>query len=150
LADLWAGTKEYLRKRGVNKPMDASRSVLLPLIVAAVDEDRPVLKELWEKLLAAAMDPARTNEVRPSLIELLKHLDPVDALVLKQLTSAPHSASQGDLADSLALHLKVSRDEAWFSLEHLHELGGLEQAPNSMPIPRVSAKARLLMRAVSD
>jgi hypothetical protein len=139
-----------LRDWGVEKPADVSPSVAIPLIAAAINEDRAVLKELWAKLLAAAMDPNRTEYVRPSLIALLKELDPLDARVLQLLAAAPHRSSQGDLADSLALHLKVSRDEAYFSLDHLYELGGLQSPPHVVPTPNLSAKARLLMRAVAD
>jgi hypothetical protein len=58
--------------------------------------------------------------------------------------------SQGDLADNLSKCFDVSRDETFFSLEHLHEIGCLDDSPNKSPVPRATAKARLLVRAVSD
>lgn len=149
-ADLWAGTKEHLRKRGVTEPLDVTPSVLLPLLGAAMDEDRAILKELWAKLLAAAMDPNRAEFVRPSLIALLKQMDPLDARVLESLAAAGHlQTSASDLADRLAKKLGVSRDDAYFSLEHLHELGLSQAGPEAHPFPPLSVKARLLMRAVS-
>jgi len=149
-AELSADTQKILRERGVENREEVSPSVAIPLIAAAINEDRDVLKQLWAKLFAAAMDPNRANLVRPSLIDFLKRLDPLDALVLQYSVGHSHNPAMGDLAEHLSKALQVSRDEAFFSLEHLHELGGLDQSPNQMPIPRVSAKGRLLMRAVSD
>jgi hypothetical protein len=128
-------------------------SVLLPLIAAAVDEDREGLKELWAKLLAAAMDPARTNLVRPSLIETLKQLDPLDARLLLHLYRNKVGPALGGV--SYHVHaskvLSVSEDESWVSLTHLYELGILQQMPGQiMQIPTFSPKARLLLKAVSD
>ena len=55
--DLWTDTTEHLRKRGITKTVDVSPSVLLPLLGAAMDEDREVVKELWARLRAAAIEP---------------------------------------------------------------------------------------------
>jgi hypothetical protein len=150
LADLWAETREHLRIRGVTERVDVSPSVLLPLLGAAMDEDRAGLKELWAKLLAAAMDPKRAEFVRPSLIALLQQMDPLDARVLESLAAGGSpTAAPVDAADQLAKGLSVSRDEAYFSLEHLHELGALSHPPNFHPTATLSAKARLLIRALS-
>jgi hypothetical protein len=152
-AALWARTNEIFRERGVTKRIDVSPSVLLPLLAAAMDEDRAELKELWAKLLAAAMDPNRAEFVRPSLITLLKQMDPLDALVLERLTagglSTNLSTSANDVADQLAEELGVSRDDAYFSLEHLGELGALHSSRVGQPFTNPTAKGRLLMRAVS-
>jgi hypothetical protein len=87
----WAGlcdeTDRILRARGAENRDQGSPSVAIPLIEAAINEDREVLKDLWAKLLANALDPNRANLVRPSLIELLKQLDPLDALILRQLVT---------------------------------------------------------------
>jgi hypothetical protein len=150
LVDLWKGTKEHFRKRGVTETVNVSSSVLLPLLRAAQDEDRAVLKDLWAKLLASAMDPNRAEYVRPSLIALLEEMDPLDARVLERMAAGGYAhIGPKDVADQLADSFKVTRDDAYFSLQHLHELGCLEQAPNVDPNPRLSAKARLLLRAVS-
>jgi hypothetical protein len=150
-AELEAETEKILRERGVKNRERVSPSVAIPLITAALDEDRDILKQLWAKLLASAMDPARTDQVRPSLIALLKQMDPLDARVLLQMAApGPRPPPSADFADFLSECLSVSRDEAYFSLEHLFELGCLDQPPNSTPQPRPSAKARLLMRAVGD
>jgi hypothetical protein len=151
LADLWGETREHLRKRAVTEKVDVSPSVLLPLLGAAMDEDRAVLKELWAKLLAAAMDPKRAEFVRPSLIALLKQMDPLDAKVLERLIAGdyPGLLAAGNAAEQLAKELGVTRDDAYFSLDHLLDLGALLSSPSAQPVPTLTAKARLLMRAVS-
>jgi hypothetical protein len=146
-AELSSETERILRERGVENREDVSPSVAIPLIEAAVNEDREVLKQLWANLLAAAMDPRRASFVRLSLIELLKQLDPLDARILQ--LRVPHDlVGNGDLADRIVAAINVDRDEAFYSLEHLHELGCMA-APDRVPVPPLSAKARLLMRAVS-
>jgi predicted alpha/beta hydrolase len=63
-AELCAETLKILHARGIDNREDVSPSVAIPLIAGAINEDRDVLKELWARLLAAAMDPARSKLVR--------------------------------------------------------------------------------------
>jgi hypothetical protein len=151
-AELQAKTTRILGNRGVEKHAEISPSVAIPLITAAINEDRDVLKDLWAKLFAAAMDPARTNLVRPSLIELLKQMDPLDALALQQLQKLERVTSPGgSFANYVSQCLEVSQDEGFFSLQHLYELGCLNDRPVHVAgFPGLTAKARVLLRAVSD
>jgi Abortive infection alpha len=149
-AELSAETAKILRDRRIENREDVSPSVAIPLIAAAINEDRNVLKQLWAKLLASAMDPNRSNLVRPSLIELLKSMDPLDARVLRHMIEGVPMMQGRDLADSLAHRFEIDRDEVYFSMQHLYELGAIDDSPSSMPSPRVSAKGRLLTRAVGD
>jgi hypothetical protein len=112
-ADLQSETDRILGNRGVENRERVSPSVAIPLIAGAINEDREVLKQMWAKLLAAAMDPARANRVRASIIETLKKMDNVDALVLSSilpLMSAPN------WRDALKTRLKISGDEITFPL----------------------------------
>jgi hypothetical protein len=151
-AELSADTEKILRERGVENREDVSPSVAIPLVAGAINEDREVLKELWAKLLANAMDPHRAKFVRPMLIELLKQLDPLDALVLQELTG-PRIGNiltpGSDLSQTLSGLLQATRDDAHLSLEHLCELGCLAHSPNELPRPNVSTKGKMLIRAVS-
>lgn len=67
-AELQAETEKILRERGVENRENVSPSVAIPLIAAAVNEDREGLKQMWAKLLAAALDPSRASRVRPLII----------------------------------------------------------------------------------
>jgi hypothetical protein len=149
-AELCVETDKILRARGIENRQEGSPSVAIPLIAAAINEDRDVLKQLWAKLLANALDPNRANLVRPSLIDLLKQFDPLDALILETLVTKRDHVGGNDLAEGLSEMFKVSRDEAFLSLEHLHELGCLSHSPDALARPGVSAKGRILIRAVSD
>jgi len=149
---LRADTDAIRQRRGTKGKADVSPSIAIPLIQAAIDEGRE-LKEMWARLLAAALDPARTDLVRLSLIDLLKQLEPLDAIILQQLagtTPFPGVQRGGDLADALAARFQIARDESFVSLEHLFELGCLAQSPNNHPSSQATAKARLLVRAVTD
>jgi hypothetical protein len=53
-------------------------------MVAAADESRDELQEIWGALLAAAADPKRSRSFRLKFIEVAKELDPLDALVLAE------------------------------------------------------------------
>src|SRR6266567_4418792 len=108
--------RERPEARGVKDPSPANLAVALPILHAAADESREELQELYARLLAAAMDPNRASQVRRSLVEFVRQLDPLDASVLQQLTTQPPPMADGtDLADGLAKALGVSRDEAFFS-----------------------------------
>ena len=85
-SELQAETRRILDQRNVKEPYDdISPSIALPLIEAALDEDREGLKA---KLLAAAMDPKRKHLVRADLISTLKQLEPLDAIVLNTVYDA--------------------------------------------------------------
>jgi hypothetical protein len=45
-----------------------------------------------------------------------------------------------DVSDQFATKLGASRDDAYFSLEHLHELGALRDGPDANPFPPLSAR----------
>lgn len=70
--------------RGIeSKP--ASASILMPILESAALEEREELLNLWEELIAAALDPARTNRMRYKYITILKSMDPSDALLFSMI-----------------------------------------------------------------
>ena len=60
----------------------ASLSIGLPILIAAADESREELQEIWARLLVAAADPNRSKSFRLAFIEAAKKLDPLDVGVL--------------------------------------------------------------------
>ncbi|HEY1430462.1 MAG TPA: Abi-alpha family protein [Stellaceae bacterium] len=114
-------TEEILRLRGISKTDPVSPSLAVPLLRAAADESREQLQELWARLIAAAMDPNRSNRIRRSFIETVAQLDPLDAMVLSQLYETPGSLSPNP-RDFLASQLAVSSREIEVSVQHLNEL----------------------------
>jgi hypothetical protein len=92
--------QERLKARNVS-PERPSISVALPLLIAAADEDRQELQDLWARLLAAAADPKRTKSFRGAFIDVAKKMDPLDAVVL-QLAGATNRVITGTIQNALA------------------------------------------------
>lgn len=57
----------------------------IPLIQQATLEDDDVLVDMWSALIANATDPDRTTEARRSYCGLLSSMEPLDALVLREV-----------------------------------------------------------------
>jgi hypothetical protein len=147
LVELEAETKAHHERWRTKPPAEKlSPSIGIPLLEAACDETRDGLKDLWSRLVAAAMDPDRTDFVRVAIIEAVKRMDPLDALVLREVGNGPWT---GDKRDEFRSRAKVSNDEVQVSIENLISLGFLyEQSYNSSVV--TTAKGTLLLRAVSD
>jgi len=109
-----------LQDRNVT-PQPVSPSLAIPLLRAAYDESRPELQELWAKLIAAAMDPARANRVRRSFIDTLQRFDPLDALILQTLYQIPGALAPNG-RDFMASRLNASSREIEVSVGNLLEL----------------------------
>ena len=88
LAILEARTAAYLEHVSADRRFEPSSSVLVPLLTAAADESREGLQALWAALLANAMvDEGR--KVRREFFDLLRQLEPSDAIVLNLLGHPP-------------------------------------------------------------
>jgi hypothetical protein len=85
-------------------------NIAVPLLEAAQDETRDELREVWARLLANAMDPARSSRVRLEFIETLKQFNPLDALVLNELAATPNMSPNS--RDFLVGRLSVDGDES--------------------------------------
>src|SRR5260370_14015872 len=109
LAGIIGKARERLKARGVEPTEPPSLSVVLPILVAAADESRDELQDIWAALLAATADPSRAKSFRIAFIEAAKKMDPMDAAVLQ---SAPgRDTISRSVRHSLALRLSVSDDE---------------------------------------
>jgi hypothetical protein len=153
LARILEKARERLRARGVEAPQPASLSLALPLLVAAADESRDELQEIWARLLAAAADPNRAQSFRLQFIEAAKKLDPLDAAVLRAISAAAGGSVTPGMRDAMAEHLRASRDEVGVSIDNLAELSlvysGNKREPAVVPI-HMAPLGREFLRAVSD
>jgi hypothetical protein len=82
LARILDKMRERLQERNA-KTEQPSISIVLPLLIAAADESRDELQDIWARLLAAAADPTRAKSFRNQFIEVAKQMDPLDAAVLQ-------------------------------------------------------------------
>jgi hypothetical protein len=112
--------KKRLEHNHVEKP-DASPSLAIPIMVAAADESRDELQEIWAALLATAADPTRNRAFRLRFIEIAKQLDPFDVAVLTTISA------RGGVMNPPVRQALVDRglngDEIQISVNNLAELG---------------------------
>jgi hypothetical protein len=71
--------RERMKARGAKVEEPASLALVLAIAVAAADESRDELQDLWARLLAAAADPAGAKFFRLAFIEAAKKMDPASS-----------------------------------------------------------------------
>lgn len=121
-------TKNYLNEQNVIEPEPPSLNVALPILESAVNENREELQDLWARLLAASMNPNKSNLVRIRFIEALKKLDPLDARVMLcvQQNNASFKMPQGNIMSvkhTIARELNLKSDEVEVSTDNLRLTG---------------------------
>lgn len=117
-------TKKILHDRDVKDPLELPEDIAIPLLEAAQGESREEMQELWARLLANAMDPARADNVRPEFIDTVRRLQPIDAKILSivgetMVGSNPNLLQVGQLADRAKLRdsavaVSVAHLESWY------------------------------------
>ncbi len=145
-------SKELNDDRGV-EPEPISISIALPLLIAASDESRDDLVELWARLLAAAADPKRSRSFRAMFIDIAGKMDPLDAAALKQThlhRGGLNNISQfGQTITQIQNTLKITADELSVTLGNLVTLG--LAAPDVYgQISKVTPLGREFLRAVGE
>jgi Abortive infection alpha len=135
-----------LAERGVGDPQPVTPALAIPLLRAAYDENRPELQDLWARLLAAAMDPARAGQVRQSFIDAVRQLDPLDARILVWMSgySGPDIVN---LADRACKELSASQDEIQISFVNLAKVGCIQHESRRMQHPVLVPFGRKLLSA---
>ena len=132
LARLFAEAHARLKKDGI-KVEPASLSIGLPILEAAADESREELQDLWAALLAAAADPSRSKSFRNEFMDIIKRMDPMDAVILK----AAHEAGghiDGNMRNALSSKFQLGRDAVDVSISNLNKLNLLMEAPPRMHV----------------
>jgi hypothetical protein len=111
--------KKRLEDNHVTHP-DAPPSLAIPIMIAAADESRDELLNMWAALLAAAADPKRSASFRLKFIEVVKQLDPLDPAVLVELTV--QKLADFEKLDKISSKLRCRDDEVGVSLANLESL----------------------------
>lgn len=104
-------TECILASISVERLESPSPSVFIPLLETSVDEERPVLSELWAKLLAnATIDGG--NRVRTAFFETLRQMEPSDVAFLEAFDDARKSTtnSVNRFSISALVIKKIGRD----------------------------------------
>jgi hypothetical protein len=123
---------------------------MLPILAAAADENREELQDLWERLLAAAMDPNRQRFVRQSLISTVSQMDPYDVLVFREVYGNPSANWAPNGRDFMKAKLQSSQEEVLVSFDNLARLKCIAFVSDPQVNPIVAPLGRLLMSAVRD
>ena len=84
LARLLRNTETKLRKKGIEVTRIVPPKIALPLLEQATMEHENDLHELWENLLASALDPSE-EEIKRVYVSVLAELSGRDAHALKRL-----------------------------------------------------------------
>jgi hypothetical protein len=147
-------TGEILRERRVEGVTQLSPNLVIEILKFAQDEGRPVLIEIWSRLLAGGVDPSRSN-LRLSFIETVKRMDPPDAMLIERMVHRGYRAVHDEDGPApfnettislLANELNLNPDAVFVSLEHLEELGILANG-SSDSTWRTTSFGRELFRA---
>lgn len=148
-------SERRLRERGVEKPEPVSLSIALPLLHGASSEDREELLDLWARLLAAAMDPRRTKDVRLSYIETVKSMDPTDALVFVSIDNSMINAGRS-VRSIVSEKIGKTESDVEVSFLNLLQLGCVSLFGSNQLIANyadnvsMTAKGRELKRVLYD
>lgn len=110
LAQLEANTARILEGIDRERLTEPSPSVLIPLLQAAVDEDRAELQALWATLLANVMIDGG-HRVRRSFFDVIRQLEPADAFVL-DLIRRSLNRDAGDDRSAREAAMQFLRNEA--------------------------------------
>lgn len=115
-------TEEILEHRKIT----GDTKIALPLLYAVQDETREELRELWARMLANEMDPARAGSVRKTVIEVVKHFEPLDIVVMEKSYILPPYQEKFRNVFHFPNELGISPDEFEVSIKNLSELGCIE------------------------
>jgi len=72
LVEMSEQVNEILTQKGIDETRAVPPKIALPIFEEATLEDEPALRDLWNRLLANAMDPSFNDEVRYGFIDMIK------------------------------------------------------------------------------
>jgi hypothetical protein len=121
LFQMFEKAKKRIEDKHVVEP-DAPLSLVIPIMIAAADESRDELQDLWAALMAAVVDPDRKGFFRLKFIEIAKRMDPLDAPVLDRLGRFNHPVDHQHRTE-IVKALGVTLDQVLVSIANLEDLG---------------------------
>lgn len=145
IVEMMNKAKKRLESWGIEDSEPASLTVAIPILQSAADESREEIQDIWARLLAAAMTPSRSRYLRQGFTEVIKKMDPLDALILLEQGTEKTT----DLAQTLK-QLNVSSDQYVISLENLKELKICLSSGSDPTRYRLSPFGREFLRVISD
>jgi len=120
-ADTAERAKSLLEQRGVTPDPETATEHVEQILDAAADESDAEIRDLFARLLAAAMDPKRRTRFRRDYIQIVRQLEPLDALVFKNLAKTEQMAPTR--LEFIAKAIDRHRDEIAVAFDKLDSLG---------------------------
>ena len=111
-------TRDFISKKNID-PRGVSLKVLVPLLENGSLEEEEDMQNRWVALLANAANPEFKEEIRPSFIEILKELSPIEALILDTIVDIINK-------ESISGEIWSSRGVAGFDIEIEFNLSNIE------------------------
>lgn len=125
----------------------APLSLGLPIMVAAAEESRDELQDLWAALMAALVDPDRKGFFRIKFIDIAKRMDPLDAPILHRLGSSINPTEHPQ-RQAIANAMGINVDQVLVSIENLEGFRLVATSPNFAN--SVTPLGREFLRAIKD
>lgn len=122
-------TEQKLKERGVITTKLVSPKLGIPLIEAAALEEEDSIHTKWANMLANAMDPSYTTQIKRSYVSILGDMEPIDVLILDQICKEYLNLSDDNkkvmlfVKAKLAQFFRISEDQCDISLRNLMRLG---------------------------
>ena len=111
--DLQQQWEDELTLRGITEPRPIPPKFALPIIENASIEHDDTLFTLWRNLLVTGSDPTATSEVKAAFIDVMRGLDPLDAVILKAI----YEAITGGKAIPAKFTISAQRLYEWLTRE---------------------------------
>ncbi len=118
--------KDVPRENLVEPPPTVAGPVLLAYPFA---ESEPALRDMFERLLATAMNKNTTSDAHPSFVEIIRQLNPDEARLLGAMTRPPRKEFA-----AAELHLNNVNEQGYRAVDRLFDFGDLSLvASDRMP-----------------
>ena len=131
-----ARAAKMLADRGVKKASEHANPVdVEEIIEASKNTTSEELRDLYAKLVAAAMDPARITLYRREFVGIVNQLEPIDALVLPRLAETAEMIPSR--VENIASHIGASDDAIRNAIRNLNRM----QLTLDDPSPGVAPKS---------
>jgi hypothetical protein len=120
-------TAKIRERLNADSAVQPSVSVVLPLLKAAVDENRPELQELWAGLLASSFQSDGGQRVRRAFFDTLVKMEPSDARLFDAIVLARLASPSGRVMPvEIGTQVGITGEDLAVSRNALDSLGLLE------------------------
>ncbi|EIE01042.1 Abi-alpha family protein [Leptospira licerasiae] len=131
-----------LKQRGIFDLRPLPVNLALTILENASMEENDEIQDIWNKLLANAMDPNFKNEIRTAYIDIIKSLSPLDARVLLAVfrnvnSFLPQQPLEfiGVTRKGIQAQLQIGQEEALLSIQNLFRVQCLALATDYAKFP---------------